>query len=527
MYSREEDLGFDEAAFAEDPREGPARSGRSLVVFKTLVLAGLMGITLYGLLNRGLFGLERWMPVALATLGLLFVALFVRDYFRDVPRIGWVLVALMGVLVAVKGLSLTWSISEFETVKELLRSSMYLSVFALALASFASRRLAGLFVDGMVLIAGAIGGYGVLQKIRPVEYPSNTPDGVRIGSTVEYANTAAVIVGMGIALALGRMTQLRNPVGRGLYAALIVAFGAVLYFTFSRGGMASLAVGLAVFFAVGERRLQAFTNLLLVALPLGWLLWRAQRLDTFFAFNPEDAVRAADGVAFQYDLLVALAAAFALQAVYAALVERYELAPGPHRLLGAGAVAVTLAGVAFVGYAFVAAQQDSGGVAGAFTRNVEQSDDVSTRLTSVSANSRTRYWKVAWEEWKEHPLTGTGAGTFMYTWQENRPGFGGVKQVHNVYLEQGTETGIFAFLALTGFAVLLAGYVALAAWRSSGERRVVLAGLAGAAVVYLASSALEWHWYIPPSTLYFFILAGVAAKLAAREDWVLDGPPKR
>jgi hypothetical protein len=45
--------------------------------------------------------------------------------------------------------------------------------------------------------------------------------------------------------------------------------------------------------------------------------------------------------------------------------------------------------------------------------------------------------------------------------------------------------------------------------------------------VYLASSALEWHWYIPPSTLYFFIIAGVAVKLAAREDWVLDGPPPK
>ena len=56
-----------------------------------------------------------------------------------------------------------------------------------------------------------------------------------------------------------------------------------------------------------------------------------------------------------------------------------------------------------------------------------------------------------WQAWKEHPLTGTGAGTFQYTWLEDRPGLKGVKQVHNVYLEQGTETGVFAFLALSGF----------------------------------------------------------------------------
>ena len=44
----------------------------------------------------------------------------------------------------------------------------------------------------------------------------------------------------------------------------------------------------------------------------------------------------------------------------------------------------------------------------------------------------------------------------------------GVKQVHNVYLEQGTETGIMAFLALTGFAGLLTGYLMWAAWRANG-----------------------------------------------------------
>ena len=104
-----------------------------------------------------------------------------------------------------------------------------------------------------------------------------------------------------------------------------------------------------------------------------------------------------------------------------------------------------------------------------------------------------------------------------------------MNQVHNVYLEQGTETGVFAFLALTGFAALLTGYVAWAAWRSPalGNRRILLSGLTGALVIYLFSSALEWHWYIMPSTLIFFILAAVAVKLAARKEWSVENnaPP--
>jgi len=41
--------------------------------------------------------------------------------------------------------------------------------------------------------------------------------------------------------------------------------------------------------------------------------------------------------------------------------------------------------------------------------------------------------------------------------------------------------------------------------------------------VYLLSSAFEWHWYIPPSTLLFFFLAGVAVKVASRTDWPEPG----
>jgi hypothetical protein len=79
---------------------------------------------------------------------------------------------------------------------------------------------------------------------------------------------------------------------------------------------------------------------------------------------------------------------------------------------------------------------------------------------------------------------------------------------------------VFAFLALVGFAVTLVGYSARAAWRSqAGERRLLLAGLVSALVVYLVSSVLEWHWYIPGSTLIFFFLAGITAKFASREDW--------
>jgi hypothetical protein len=497
------------------------RTGRRLSIFKAFFLAALVVITGYGMLNRGLYFEELWIPVVALILGLVFVSLFVGGFYRDVPRVGWVLVGLMAVLVAMKGLSLTWTISPPETVRELLRSSMYLATFVVALATATSRRLIGPFIDGMNLIVLAVAGYGVLQKINPVEFDPRARDGVRIGSTLEYANTVAVVLGMGIVLGLVRMTQLRQPLYRGLYAAALLTFSTALYFTFSRGGILALGLVLVGLFILSNNRLQMFANLLLFSGPLAWLVWRAQDQENLFALRIPAEQRLADGAALRTDLIIALIAAFLLQAVYAALVERYDLVPTARRVLGVAAVVAVLAGSGALAYAVLDEQLESGGIKSAFTGGLgaKKNKDVNERLTSLSSNSRSAYWSVAWEEWKEHPLTGTGAGTFHYTWLENRPGDSSVRQVHNVYLEQGTETGVFAFLALSGFAALLGLYLTWTTWRkASGDRRLLLAGLTAAGGLYLLHSALEWHWYIPPSTLFFFILAGVAIRFASMED---------
>jgi hypothetical protein len=496
------------------------RTDRRLSIFRTFLLVALMVITAYGMLNSGLFGEERWIPVAGVILGIMFVSLFVGGLYRDVPRVGWILVGLMAVLVAVKGLSMIWTISPAETIEELLRSSMYLATFAVALAAATSRRLVAPFIDGMNLIVLAVAGYGVLQKINPVEYNPRTLDGVRIGSTLEYANTVAVILGMGIVLGLARMTHLRHPVYRGLYSAALLVFSVSLYFTFSRGGILALVVALVGLFVLSNNRLQMFANLLLFSGPLAWLVWRAQSYENLFALKIPAGQRLADGALLRTDLIVALIAAFLFQAVYAALAERYELVPTVYRALGVAAVVAVLAGFGALTYVVLDEQLESGGITSAFTEGLgaKKDKDVNERLTSLSSNNRSAYWSVAWEEWKEHPLTGTGAGTFHYTWLEDRPGFSSVRQVHNVYLEQGTETGVFAFLALAGFAGLLGVYLAWKTWTASGERRLLLAGLTAAVGLYLIHSGLEWHWYIPPSTLFFFILAAVAAKFASNKE---------
>jgi hypothetical protein len=494
-----------------EDRDKHRRPGRLLAVFKGLVMLALLAVTTYGMMRNGLYLDELWLPVAAGVLALLFATLFARGFYADLPPAGTLALAFLAALVAVKGLSMVWTISETETIKEVLRSSMYLAIFVMVLGALTSWRQVGPLVDFSVLVVAAVAGYGLLQKINPADYPVRSIDGVRMDSTLGYANTTAVIIAMGVVLALSRMTTLRNFALRGLYAALLLSFMVALYLTVSRGGLGSLGIGMIVLFVLGGSRLQMLANLLLMALPGAWLWWRMQSLPGLLETGIRPQEKLADGTAFRNDLILALLVAFALQAGYTLLVNRYELVPRARRTLGIVAIA-GLVLVACAGAFVVVGKYGGQGAA-------DKSGDMAQRLTTLDISSRGDYWKVGWEAWKEHPFTGTGAGTFYYTWLEDRPSLKGVRQVHNLYLEQGTETGLFAFLALLGFVVVLLGYTGRAAWRSRGERRLLLSGLVCALTVYLISSAAEWHWYIPPSTMLFFILAGIAIKFASREDW--------
>src|SRR5215218_5318682 len=506
---------------SKEERDKYRRPGRLLAVFKGLVMLALLAATAYGMLDAGLYRDELWLPVAAGVLALLFVTLFVRGFYWDLPTVGIILVGLLAALVAVKGLSMVWTISETETIKETLRSSMYLAAFLMALGALTSGRQVGSLIDASVLMVAAVAGYGLLQKISPFEYPVRSLDRVRMDSTLQYSNTTAVILGMGVVLALARVGTLRNFALRGLYAAITLSFFVALYLTVSRGGIGSLGIGLIVLFIITSGRLRMFADLILLSLPGAWLWWQMQSLPGLLGTGVSPQQKIADGTLFRNDLILALIVAFVLQAAYTILMNRYELSPVLRRRLGILVVAGGVLAMTLGAFVVVNGYGGPGQAYSTLLGSANETGNADQRLASLDISSRGDYWRVAWAAWKERPLTGTGAGTFQYTWLEDRPGLKGVRQVHNLYLEQGTETGLFAFLAFLGFVVVLIGYTGRAVWQSGpqGDRRLLLAGLGSALLVYLVSSAFEWHWYLPASTLFFFILAAVAVKFASREDW--------
>jgi O-antigen ligase len=148
-----------------------------------------------------------------------------------------------------------------------------------------------------------------------------------------------------------------------------------------------------------------------------------------------------------------------------------------------------------------------------------QQADQTQRLTSVSAATRIVLWKIAWENFREHPLTGTGGDTDQLIYDQNAPAnLGSVLHPHSVWMSLLSDTGIFSFVAFAAFSVGclgLAFYNALSTTRTT-RSRALLAGSAAALTAYLASSTIDWNWYIPASTLPFFALAAVAAGTTPR-----------
>jgi O-Antigen ligase len=149
-----------------------------------------------------------------------------------------------------------------------------------------------------------------------------------------------------------------------------------------------------------------------------------------------------------------------------------------------------------------------------------QQADQTQRLTSISAANRIALWQIAWENFREHPLTGTGGDTYQLIFEQNRPANfpQSTKYAHSVWLSLLSDTGIFSFVAFAAFSVgclCLAFYNAFSTTRTT-RSRALLAGSAAALTAYLASSTIDWNWYIPASTLPFFALAAVAAGTTPR-----------
>ncbi len=130
-------------------------------------------------------------------------------------------------------------------------------------------------------------------------------------------------------------------------------------------------------------------------------------------------------------------------------------------------------------------------------------------ISSPSSQSRLEIWRVAWQAFMEHPLTGVGANRFEIYYLEHRP-IDALEPVashaHNLFLHLLAEMGL---LGLSGF-LMLWGYIIWKLWQLRELR--VLTVISGALIVNL----FDYTWFY----------AGVYYPLWVAVAWALRTPSK-
>ena len=404
------------------------------------------------------------------------------------------------------GLSWFWSESPPRTILELERTVLYLGG-VLALLLVVRRRSFGAALGGLLAADVALCGHALATRLVPDHVTSPTASlGFRLAGVFAYPNALGITAVLGLLLAVGFVADSQRVAVRAAAAATTVPLALALYLSNSRGAWIALAVGLAAAVALTPARRQIVRPLVLLATVGALAIWLVSRSRPVTEWN--------DPLAAVHDGHLLAAATVAL-AVSAAAIS----AGRSRRMMLAALVAAALAVVVAPSSpspVTLAAAAPSGPIAPGAP---EPGTTPTGRLFSTTSNSRREYWRVAMIDFRDHPIAGSGAGTFVREWYEHRRIRADVQDAHSLYLETLAELGVIGL----GLLLWVLAVPVLAATRIRGKP--FAAGAFGAYVAFAAHAAVDWDWELPAVT-FGGIFCGALLIVAARSErvpFVLDG----
>ncbi len=431
---------------------------------------------------------------------------------------GLVALAAFGALAAWQGLSSLWADEPAASIEAMDRTLLYGAAFGLALVGV--RRVG----DLMGLLWAALIGSGVVaaaalgSRLLPDLIGGDVRP--RLSYPLSYWNGMGALCAFGTMLAVGLAAQRRIPLpGRAAAAALAPMFLLALLLTYSRGAALVLLIGLAALIAIGPGRLEIVASTVAAVAVSAPLLIAANGEVAIAALDGRLPPHAHEGRVFLLLLLLTMAVSGAVGAGAAAGLRRL---PATARLrvgLVVGACcAAALAAVIVVRMPaegpvrWTQAQWDSFRSYDAAARADAQS--VADRLAVSAGSGRWQNWGAAVDEFRERPVAGTGAGDYVFYWQQHRDIDLTVVNAHSVYLEVMGENGVIGLL-------LLLAPLGIAAWAYARHRRAGgdddgLAGLALCAAGLVALHAAgDWDWQLPTIVLPAVALGAAALKISA------------
>lgn len=456
------------------------------------------------------FDLRYWAPLTILALGLLLAQLLAGAL--TIPRHGPLAVASAAIWCFAGYVLLTaaWSQSPALAWEEAARSIFYAALWTLAVAAGVSGEWRNRLGIGLVTGIGAI---AVVTLLGLLDNGGDLFLAGRLDSPVGYRNGTAALFAfaawplIGLAARRGRASGARAAA----FAALALVLG-LAFLTQSRGVLIGVVLGGAVSLAIGPDRLRRAWVAIGAVAAIGVV--SGTLLTPFDAFDSGAGTVTGDDIYTAATGLVLIAGLCFVGGMFLFVFDnglRSTALDRRMRVIGIAALLVLALGAGAVGLAKV------GNPVSYVDTKLEEFNDVepeavsgSTRLGTVSGQ-RSDLWRVAWDQFGEHPLVGAGAGSYQFAYYRDRHTDRNLSDTHSLPLRLLADMGL---IGATLFAIWL-GAMALAIVRraraSTAEDRLWVAGLAAAGTTVLAQCLTDWLWLLPGLLGLSILVLGLAA----------------
>ena len=488
-----------------------ARLEESAALLAPVVL--ILGLALagggYELADRHIAGLAVWLlVVSLILLGVGSRAALARPFF-------WAAGLILAVSV-LSAISSFWSGSVELSVIEADRVLVYLGFFVAAFLIAQTDQRRQRFAEGLAVSLALVALLALASRLLPhlLAVDASFTTTARLAYPLGYWNADGAAFGIGAALLLWLSRRSDFALLRQASAAVLPALLLALYFTYSRGGLLTLAIAAGCTLALSRDRLWLLATLAIGALGALPAVLYAQGHGSL-ADALGDGAAADQGLAALAILVGGTALAVALFAALRWSERRGGPMTGRALALSRNPTALRwIAGVAAV-LAIGAAIAVGGRAWRQFSSSdVQFPENPATHFSELSGAGRHDFYRVALDALDEKPIFGSGAGTYQFAWERHRSIPQPVHDAHSLYLEAFAELGVVGgLLVLALVATLL--WTGFAAWRAAPHpQRERYAALLAATLAFAVVAGLDWFWEIAGLGAVFFLAA--AALTAAR-----------
>lgn len=437
-----------------------------------------------------------------------------------VDRLGAVSLVSLGAFVAWNYLSIIWADFRGDALVGADKALVYAVTFSIfALWQWSSRGMAALLALFSVGIT-VLGAVVFIRTTAAVDPGVHFADG-RLVPPVGYinANTALWMLAFWPAVYLGS-TRALPIVLRPLFLAGGTLLLELSVLGESRAWLLVLPAVAVLFVLLARERLRCLLGLAVTG--GGALIALRPLVDVYDRASGGQRINATLDRAGGTVLFTCLLAG-ALGAVWAALDARVTLRRRTVRALGAATLVAIL--VATAAAVAVAARRVDDPSAWASTRWHDftclscESGAGSSRLTGGLAANRYREWKVAWDEFVRHPVTGIGSDNYAAAYLLHRPNpLFQPQYPHSTPMRLLSQLGIVG----TGLFALAVAAAVLGALRERARRDVVGGGAVAAALsvfaVWLLHGSADWFWEIPALAGPAFGALGLASAAAPEAE---------